>query len=59
MNKRKLKKILKRHLAGYLLVNEELEAWARLNYKVNKTEASTIRWDKVKLELFNELFGDD
>ena len=59
MNKRKLKKKLKRHLASYLLDNEALEDWARLNYKVNKTEASTIRWDKVKLELFYELFGDD
>ena len=58
MNKRELKKVLKRHLAGYLLDNEALEEWARLNYKVNKTEAKTIRWDKVKMELFNELFGD-
>jgi len=59
MNKRELKKVLKRHLAGYLLDNEALEEWGRLNYQVNKTEARTIRWDKVKIELFNELFGDD
>jgi hypothetical protein len=58
MNKRELKKVLKRHLAGYLLDNQALEEWARLNYQVNKTEAKTIRWDKVKMELFDELFGD-
>jgi hypothetical protein len=34
MNKRELKKVLKRHLAGYLLDNQALEEWARLNYQV-------------------------
>jgi hypothetical protein len=59
MNKRELKKRLKRHLVGYLLDNEALEEWAHINYQVNKTETSSNRWADVKMELFNELFGED
>lgn len=58
MNKREMKKQLKKHLAGYLLDNEELEEWAQLMMEVNKTETTIQRWHDVKMELFKDLFGD-
>ena len=59
MNKRELKRRLKRKLAGYLLDNKNLEEWAQVMHQVNKTETTSTRWLVVKLELFDELFGGD
>ena len=59
MNKRELKKRLKRKLAGYLIDNKDLEEWAHINFRVNKTVTTSNRWTDVKMQFFEELFGED
>ena len=58
MNRREMKRRLKRRLASYLLENEELEEWASINLQVNKTETTMQRWHEVKMALFKDLFGE-